>query len=81
MLLPYTICFCLRGEQVLMLYRSKPPNAQRWNGLGGRIEEGETPLVCVQREIFLEYRCHYQQHILQHMMIYEFQTDDFEIQE
>ena len=51
---PYTICFCLCGTQVLMLYRNKPPNAFRWNGLGGRIEAGETPLACVQREIMEE---------------------------
>jgi hypothetical protein len=25
--LPYTICFCLRDDLVLMLYRSNPPNA------------------------------------------------------
>lgn len=168
MQLPYTICFCLHGEQVLMLYRNKPPNARRWNGLGGHIESGETPLDGVRREIleeaeidlrqaqelryagpvtwtngkkparitggmhaflasfaedfptwpdritsegllswkplawvcdpthvevvsnipqFLprmlatgqprEYRCHYQKHILQHMMMYELQADSF----
>lgn len=52
--LPYTICFCLCGEHVLVLYRSKPPNAKRWNGLGGKIEAGETPLISVQREIMEE---------------------------
>ena len=59
--LPYTICFCLRGEQVLMLYRRKPPNANRWNGLGGHIENGETPLVCVQREVLEEAEIDLQQ--------------------
>lgn len=54
MLIPYTICFCLRSEQVLMLYRSKPPNAHHWNGLGGKIEAGETPLESVRREILEE---------------------------
>jgi len=34
-----------------MLYRSFPPNAQMWNGLGGKIEAGETPLASVQREV------------------------------
>jgi 8-oxo-dGTP diphosphatase len=37
-----------------MLYRNKPPNQHRWNGLGGKIQVGETPLVCVQREILEE---------------------------
>jgi 8-oxo-dGTP diphosphatase len=52
--LPYTICFCLYGDQVLMLYRSNPPNAGRWNGLGGKIEAGETPLITIHREMMEE---------------------------
>jgi 8-oxo-dGTP diphosphatase len=52
--LPYTICFCLRDDQVLMLYRSKPPNAGLWNGLGGKIEAGETPLSNIHREVMEE---------------------------
>jgi 8-oxo-dGTP diphosphatase len=51
MQLPYTICFCCHQKQVLLLYRTFPPNAQLWNGLGGKIEAGETPLACVQREV------------------------------
>jgi 8-oxo-dGTP pyrophosphatase MutT (NUDIX family) len=52
--LRYTICFCHCGDRILMLYRSNAPNRQRWNGLGGNIEPGETPLACVQREILEE---------------------------
>jgi 8-oxo-dGTP diphosphatase len=52
--LPYTICFCLRGDQVLMLYRSNPPNAGLWNGLGGKIETGETPWSNIHREVMEE---------------------------
>jgi 8-oxo-dGTP diphosphatase len=52
--LPYTICFCLRGDQVLMLYRNNPPNKGRWNGLGGKIEEGESPLASIHREMMEE---------------------------
>lgn len=53
-MLPYTVCFCFCGTQVLMLYRSKPPNAGRWNGLGGKIEAGETPLRNIHREMMEE---------------------------
>lgn len=52
--LPYTICFCLCEEYILLLYRNKAPNQHLWNGLGGKIQEGETPLACVQREILEE---------------------------
>ena len=37
-----------------MLYRSKPPNQHRWNGLGGKIQLNETPWACVQREVMEE---------------------------
>ena len=53
-MIPYTICFCTSDELVLMLYRTYPPNAGLWNGLGGRIEPGETPEECVRREVFEE---------------------------
>ncbi|HZO72426.1 MAG TPA: NUDIX domain-containing protein [Ktedonobacteraceae bacterium] len=49
--LPYTICFCCYQQRVLMLHRTFPPNAQLWNGLGGKIKTGETPLASVHREM------------------------------
>ena len=54
MALPYTICFCRYDDRVLMLYRNRPPNQQRWNGLGGKLKMHETPLSCIQREIMEE---------------------------
>ena len=54
MTFPYTICFCYRGDLVLMLHRSRPPNQGLWNGLGGKINAGETPLASVQREVLEE---------------------------
>ncbi|MBI3943351.1 MAG: 8-oxo-dGTP diphosphatase [Chloroflexi bacterium] len=47
----YTLCFLTRAEQVLMLYRFRPPNRGLWNGVGGRIEAGESPLAACLREI------------------------------
>jgi 8-oxo-dGTP diphosphatase len=52
--LQYTICFCCYGELVLMLYRYRPPNQFQWNGLGGKLQEDETPQACVQREVLEE---------------------------
>jgi 8-oxo-dGTP diphosphatase len=47
----YTLIFLRRLDQILMLHRRNPPNQGLWNGLGGRIEPGETPLACALREV------------------------------
>lgn len=51
MALKYTICFCRCRDDVLLLHRNRPPNQDRWNGLGGKLEPGEDPLACVYREV------------------------------
>ena len=47
----YTLCFLTRGEDVLMLHRHNPPNQGLWNGVGGRLEPGESSRDCVIREV------------------------------
>jgi 8-oxo-dGTP diphosphatase len=47
----YTLCFLTRPDWVLMLYRRRPPNQWKWNGVGGHLETGETPLQGVLREV------------------------------
>lgn len=47
----YTICFIRKNNQFLMLYRKKNPNLHKWNGVGGKIEPGETPVTSVIREV------------------------------
>jgi 8-oxo-dGTP diphosphatase len=47
----YTLIFLTRGSQVLMLHRRNPPNQGLWNGVGGRLEPGETPLSGALREV------------------------------
>lgn len=37
-----------------MLHRRKAPNRGLWNGVGGRLEPGESPDECVIREVFEE---------------------------
>lgn len=49
--IPYTICFCLIGDLVLLLYRNSPPNQYLWNGIGGKIEMGESVATSLFREI------------------------------
>lgn len=50
----YTLGFIKRNNQLLMLNREKPFWMGNWNGVGGRIEEGETPTECMIRETYEE---------------------------
>ncbi|MBI4257088.1 8-oxo-dGTP diphosphatase [Candidatus Uhrbacteria bacterium] len=52
--IPYTICFCKAGEKILMLHRNRPPNQFLWNGVGGKIQEGETIEESLRREVLEE---------------------------
>jgi 8-oxo-dGTP diphosphatase len=50
----YTLCFITQGSKVLMLNRFFKPNMGRWNGIGGKLEAGETAEQCVLREVWEE---------------------------
>jgi 8-oxo-dGTP diphosphatase len=50
----YTICFCryLPDEKVLLVKRAKRPNKDKWNGLGGKVENFDVdPRKSVEREV------------------------------
>ena len=49
-----TLCYLKREGQTLMVHRIKKENdihMGKWNGLGGKLEPGETPEECAIREI------------------------------
>lgn len=49
-----TLCYVKRDGKTLMVHRNKKPgdiHAGKWNGLGGKFEAGETPEMCVRREV------------------------------
>ncbi|MCR4764106.1 MAG: 8-oxo-dGTP diphosphatase [Lachnospiraceae bacterium] len=49
-----TLIYLEKNHQYLMMYRNRKPNdpnAGKWIGIGGKIEEGETPGECALREI------------------------------
>jgi 8-oxo-dGTP diphosphatase len=49
-----TLCYLRRDGRTLMIHRNKRPDdihAGKWNGLGGKLEAGETPEACVIREV------------------------------
>jgi len=47
----FTICFLKKGEHILLLNRDYPTWMGAWNGVGGKIEQNETPLAGALREI------------------------------
>jgi 8-oxo-dGTP diphosphatase len=52
-----TLCYVRAGGKTLMLHRTKRPHdmhAGKWNGLGGKLDPGETPEECVIREVWEE---------------------------
>ncbi len=49
-----TLCYVKHNDKTLMVHRNKKPNdihEGKWNGLGGKFEAGETPEMCVIREV------------------------------
>lgn len=53
-MLNYTICFIKQGSKLLLLNRESPAWMGIWNGVGGKIEEGESARESIIREIFEE---------------------------
>ncbi|MBN1355972.1 8-oxo-dGTP diphosphatase [bacterium] len=52
-----TLCYLRRNGRTLMLFRNKKPadiHKSKWNGLGGKMEPGESPEECAVREIHEE---------------------------
>ena len=52
-----TLCYIERGDEYLMLHRVKKENdinRDKWIGLGGKIEEDESPEECLLREVYEE---------------------------
>lgn len=49
-----TLCYIGNNDCWLMLYRNRKPddpNEGKWLGIGGKVEEGETPDECLLREV------------------------------
>ncbi|MBQ8166838.1 MAG: 8-oxo-dGTP diphosphatase [Lachnospiraceae bacterium] len=52
-----TLCYIEKDDSYLMLYRNKKEQDQskgKWLGIGGKLEEGESPEDCVLREVYEE---------------------------
>ena len=49
-----TLCYIRRENSYLMLYRNRKKNDEnegKWIGIGGKLEEGESPDECMLREV------------------------------
>lgn len=49
-----TLCYLERGDDYLMLHRTKKEhdeNHDKWIGVGGKFEDGESPEDCLLREV------------------------------
>lgn len=49
-----TVCYIERDGKYLMLHRVKKENdvnKDKWIGIGGKLEDGESPFDCVRREV------------------------------
>jgi len=53
-MLKYTLCFIVRGKEILMINRQKTSWMGCWNGVGGKLMPNETAYQCIKREIFEE---------------------------
>ena len=52
-----TLCYIEKDGKYLMLHRVKKENdanKDKWIGIGGKLEAGESPFDCVRREVFEE---------------------------
>ena len=58
-----TLCYIEKDNQWLMLHRTKKsidPNGGKWIGVGGKLEENESPDDCILREVLEETGLHIQ---------------------
>ncbi|CBK74856.1 ADP-ribose pyrophosphatase [Butyrivibrio fibrisolvens 16/4] len=49
-----TLCYLIKDNKYLMLHRTKKEqdiNAGKYIGVGGHVEEGESPTDCIKREV------------------------------
>lgn len=75
-----SLCYLTYNDEYLMLYRNKKendPNEGKWIGVGGKLEDGETPTECAIREIYEETGIQIEESNLNACGIVHFISDTF----
>ena len=75
-----TLCYITRGDEVLMLHRTRKKNDinhDKWIGIGGKFESGESPEDCAVREIREETGLRFTPHELRYRGIVTFVSDEW----
>ncbi|MDE1824896.1 MAG: 8-oxo-dGTP diphosphatase [Candidatus Micrarchaeota archaeon] len=54
MVVESTVCHILRGDELLLIKASRGISMGKWNGVGGKLETGETPEKGAIREVYEE---------------------------
>ncbi|MBP9757268.1 MAG: 8-oxo-dGTP diphosphatase [Candidatus Pacebacteria bacterium] len=49
-----TLCYCIRGNEILLGLKKVRFGAGKWNGYGGKVDPGETNEEAAARELFEE---------------------------
>ena len=78
-LVPTVLCYLKKDDQYLLLFRNKKANDMnegKWMGVGGHIEQGETPDQAAIREVFEETGLHV--HLLSSAGEVLFINDDYQ---
>lgn len=72
-----TVCFIVEDDRVLLAEIEYPDGRRLWNGIGGVIEDGETPAQAVVREIGEETKLVVNEKDVQKMTVVN--VDDLEL--
>lgn len=77
-----TLCYIEKDNRYLMLHRNKKDkdlNAQKWIGVGGKFEPGETPEECLVREVYEETGLSLTSYIF--VGVIRFESDEYEAED